>query len=287
MIADLHHRLDHLGVEEGPAIRSHSETKETPHYEVEDMKICVELPPRETGLNAIPESPLNAVGQMTTSPFSDSAIGISEMDKQQEGKRSVARNVSIQLPAQSSEENNNNDDDDNDGSEKSTEPLLNASRIADQNMKLAIFCTRPTTYAPLINLLTEAISTFFLVIGILFIKERSEFLYEGYEEAYKHGIMSFYIGMLISLLVLCLGGMGVAMNPARDLAPRFAHWILQIDGKGVSEWYYAWIPILGPFVGSAVAALVFMGMRELNKAAGEGGQYDEELDRLAALLNSN
>ena len=165
------------------------------------------------------------------------------------------------------------------------DPLVLASKKADQNMKLAIFCTRPAIYSPMINLLTEIISTFFLVIGILFIRERAEFLYEGYEDVYRHGIMSLYIGLLIAMLVLCLGGMGVAMNPARDLAPRFAHWILAIDGKGPSEWYYAWIPVCGPLIGAVIAALIFMGMKELQKNVNDGGFYDQEFSTLFSHLN--
>lgn len=44
------------------------------------------------------------------------------------------------------------------------------------------------------------------------------------------------------------------MNPARDLGPRIAHALLPIAGKGSSEWGYAWVPILGPLAGAALAA---------------------------------
>lgn len=170
--------------------------------------------------------------------------------------------------------------------ETEIDPLLNASRVADRNMKLAVFCTRPTTYLVPINLLTEIISTFFLVIGILLIKERSAFMYEGYNDVYRNGIMSLYIGLLISLLVLSLGGMGVAMNPARDLAPRLAHWILPIDGKGVSEWYYAWIPVVGPLVGGSIAGVVYLGIVELNKTTKEGGLYDAEFSNITQAVST-
>ena len=55
---------------------------------------------------------------------------------------------------------------------------------------------------------------------------------------------------------LSLGGTtGYAINPARDLGPRLAHTLLPIAGKGGAEWDYAWVPILGPLAGAAVAAL--------------------------------
>ena len=44
------------------------------------------------------------------------------------------------------------------------------------------------------------------------------------------------------------------MNPARDLSPRLAHFLLPIAGKGKSDWGYALVPILGPFVGAAIGA---------------------------------
>jgi glycerol uptake facilitator protein len=53
---------------------------------------------------------------------------------------------------------------------------------------------------------------------------------------------------------LSLGGTtGYAINPARDFAPRLAHTILPIAGKGGSDWGYAAIPLLGPLMGGALA----------------------------------
>jgi glycerol uptake facilitator protein len=63
--------------------------------------------------------------------------------------------------------------------------------------------------------------------------------------------------MLVWGVGLSLGGpTGYAINPARDLGPRIAHAFLPIAGKGDSDWGYAWIPVLGPAVGAAIAALV-------------------------------
>jgi len=58
-----------------------------------------------------------------------------------------------------------------------------------------------------------------------------------------------------------LGGpTGYAINPARDLAPRIAHAILPIKGKGSSDWGYAWVPIVGPLIGGALAAFAFKAL---------------------------
>ena len=54
-----------------------------------------------------------------------------------------------------------------------------------------------------------------------------------------------------------LGGpTGYAINPARDLGPRIAYALLPIKGKGDPLWSYSWVPIVGPFVGAALAALL-------------------------------
>ena len=49
---------------------------------------------------------------------------------------------------------------------------------------------------------------------------------------------------------------GYAINPARDLGPRLAHALLPISGKGGSDWGYAPIPVLVPFIGAALGGLV-------------------------------
>ena len=65
------------------------------------------------------------------------------------------------------------------------------------------------------------------------------------------------VALLIFVIGLSLGGTtGYAINPARDLGPRLAHAILPIPGKRDSDWSYAWVPIIGPFLGGLLAALV-------------------------------
>ena len=65
------------------------------------------------------------------------------------------------------------------------------------------------------------------------------------------------VGALVWGIGLSLGGTtGYAINPARDLGPRLAHSVLPVAGKGDSGWGYAWIPVLGPLAGAALAAVV-------------------------------
>ena len=66
------------------------------------------------------------------------------------------------------------------------------------------------------------------------------------------------VGLLILGIGLSLGGpTGYAINPARDLGPRIAHFILPIKNKRNSDWGYSWIPVIGPVIGGLIAAYLF------------------------------
>ena len=39
-----------------------------------------------------------------------------------------------------------------------------------------------------------------------------------------------------------------------------ASYLLPIDGKGDSDWGYAWIPVVGPIVGGVMGALLFQAV---------------------------
>lgn len=49
------------------------------------------------------------------------------------------------------------------------------------------------------------------------------------------------VAFTVWVIGLSLGGTtGYAINPARDLAPRFMHTVLPIKDKGDSQWSYSW-----------------------------------------------
>ena len=67
------------------------------------------------------------------------------------------------------------------------------------------------------------------------------------------------VALLVWVIGLSLGGpTGYAINPARDLGPRIMHALLPIAGKGDSDWAYSWVPVVGPVIGAAIAALLYL-----------------------------
>ncbi len=118
----------------------------------------------------------------------------------------------------------------------------------DAALKRAVFCTEPAIRHNTSNLLSEIIGTFILVMGILAI---------GANE-FTQGLNPLVVGLLVVSVGMSLGGTtGYAINPARDLGPRIAHFLLPIPGKTDSNWNYAWIPVVGPVIGGVYGALFY------------------------------
>lgn len=121
-------------------------------------------------------------------------------------------------------------------------------RTDDPARKLAVFCCAPAIRSYGSNFLCEVIATAVLVLGVLFIGQYK----------FTEGLNPLVVGSLIIAIGLSLGGpTGFAINPARDLAPRIAHSLLPIQGKGPSDWSYSWVPVAGPLVGGLAGAWIF------------------------------
>jgi glycerol uptake facilitator protein len=126
---------------------------------------------------------------------------------------------------------------------------------ADTAAKLGVFCTAPAIRHPPSNLLTEIIGTFILVLGALAIPSPNNL---NVELGFSTGLGPLLVGLLVLSIGVSLGGpTGYAINPARDLGPRIAHFVLPIAGKGNSDWRYAWIPVVGPLAGGILGALFY------------------------------
>jgi glycerol uptake facilitator protein len=116
--------------------------------------------------------------------------------------------------------------------------------------QLACFSTGPAIRSYGWNVITEIIGTWMLMFGVFYIIGDS---------ANIGSLFALTVGFLVWSIGLSLGGpTGYAINPARDLGPRIAHQLLPLPGKGPSDWGYSWVPIVGPLIGAAIAAVTFM-----------------------------
>jgi glycerol uptake facilitator protein len=118
------------------------------------------------------------------------------------------------------------------------------------DLKLAVFSTGPAIRNTTANLISEFIGTFVLVFVILTFGNSGD-------AAGLASLGALPVALLVVVIGLSLGGTtGYAINPARDLGPRIAHFLLPIPGKRDSDWSYSWIPVVGPILGGVVAALL-------------------------------
>ena len=119
----------------------------------------------------------------------------------------------------------------------------------DKELKMACFCTSPAIRSTGYNLVTEIIGAAILMFAALAISPSATSL--GTLDALPVALVVLGIG-------LSLGGpTGYAINPARDLGPRIAHFLLPLKNKRDSDWSYSWIPVVGPIAGALLAALIF------------------------------
>lgn len=120
----------------------------------------------------------------------------------------------------------------------------------DAGLKLACFSTGPAIRNLGLNTVTEIIGTAMLLIGVLGIGNANNGL--------SGGQAPMLVGILVFSIGLSLGGpTGYAINPARDLGPRIAHFVLPIAGKGDSDWEYSWVPVVGPIIGGVLGAVLW------------------------------
>ncbi|WP_104191230.1 MIP/aquaporin family protein [Cryobacterium sp. Y82] len=117
----------------------------------------------------------------------------------------------------------------------------------DAANKLGVFSTGPAIRSYGWNLVTEIIGTFVLVFVVI-----------GFGRNGEAGGLAALGALPVALLVIAIGASlggptGYAINPARDLGPRIAHFLLPIKGKGGSDWSYSWVPVLGPIIGGVLA----------------------------------
>ena len=135
------------------------------------------------------------------------------------------------------------------------------NRTEDPDAQLACFSTAPAIRKPVSNFISELIGTFVLIFVILYIAEPSLTL-EGEVEA-KIGLGT--LGALpVALLVTAIG---LISGGNHRVCHQSCHGTWDPGScipscpwttKGSSDWNYAWIPVIGPFAGALVAALLFL-----------------------------
>jgi glycerol uptake facilitator protein len=120
------------------------------------------------------------------------------------------------------------------------------AKTDDAGTKLAVFCNAPAERNTVSNFVSEFIATFVLLLGLCALGANT----------WADGLKPLAVGALIVSIGHSLGGTtGYAINPARDFAPRVAHYLLPIPGKGDSDWNYSWIPVVAPILGGVCGAM--------------------------------
>lgn len=119
----------------------------------------------------------------------------------------------------------------------------------DAATKRGTFCTGASIRNIPRNIFCEAVGTFVLVFAIKGISQ---------VQGIAGGLDKLLVFGIIVSIGMSLGGLtGYAINPARDIGPRFAHSVLPIKGKGDSDWGYAVVPLVGPIIGAVAAVLLY------------------------------
>ncbi len=120
----------------------------------------------------------------------------------------------------------------------------------DGDAKLGTFCTGPAIRNYGLNCFSELIATLMLVILII------SFSTPG-NKAGLAALGPIPVTLVIVALGMSLGATtGYAMNPARDLGPRIAHFLAPMKNKRDSDWAYSWVPVVGPILGGIIAGAI-------------------------------
>ncbi|MBQ0086550.1 MAG: aquaporin family protein [Bacteroidales bacterium] len=123
----------------------------------------------------------------------------------------------------------------------------------DGNVKLGTFCTMPAIPNNCRNLFCEFLASWLLVFCIMAFSLPENTAVSGLGAS-----GAFPVTMLIMSIGMSLGSTtGYAINPARDFPPRCLFSLVSRKENVSCGWGYAWIPIVGPLLGAAFAALTF------------------------------
>jgi glycerol uptake facilitator protein len=141
----------------------------------------------------------------------------------------------------------------------------------DSLTTFSIFATFPAGYlhtwvGPFID---QVVGTAFLVAFVFA-------LTDGRNQPVRANLAPLVVGFAVVAVGLSFGAnAGYAINPARDLGPRLFAWVagwgrIAMPGDYPNIQTYLWIPIVGPFIGGVIGALVYdFGINDVLRARGE------------------
>ncbi len=130
------------------------------------------------------------------------------------------------------------------------------------------FATFPAPYfhnvlGPLID---QIVGTFFLALFVFAITDE-------FNLPVGANLGPFIVGMVVMAIGISFGAnAGYAINPARDFGPRMFAWIAGWGSQAMPGNYgnvndYFWVPIVGPLIGAAIAAVLYdLGIQDVLKA---------------------
>jgi glycerol uptake facilitator protein len=122
----------------------------------------------------------------------------------------------------------------------------------------SIFATFPAPYFKTVigPLVDQIVGTAFLVAFVFA-------LVDEFNQPPKSNLAPLLVGFVVVAIGLSFGAnAGYAINPARDFGPRVFAWIagwgkIAMPGDYGNINTYFWIPIVGPFVGGVIGAVVY------------------------------
>src|SRR5215211_119521 len=98
-----------------------------------------------------------------------------------------------------------------------------------------------------------------LIVGTAFLLMFVLALTDERNQPPKANLAPLLIGLAVAAIGMSFGAnAGYAFNPARDFGPRFFAWLAgwgQVAFPGAHG--YFWVPIVGPFVGGVLGAIVY------------------------------
>lgn len=135
----------------------------------------------------------------------------------------------------------------------------------------SIFATFPAGYfdswwGPFLD---QVVGTAFLVAFVFAVTDE-------HNQPVRANLAPLVIGFIVVAIGMSFGAnAGYAINPARDLGPRLWAWVegwskIAMPGDYGNVNTYLWIPIVGPFIGGVIGAVVYdFGIRDVLRARGE------------------